>query len=389
MPKCHLSQEFSLSLSKTIPNKTIHYIDKELSGFILEHRTSGAGTWYFRYKNRIGKTKYYRIGSMDSINALLAREQAYHVFTIVRDGGDPHLEIPLRLKDLTIKQFIYEQYLPHIQLKKRSWRLDERILKKYFLPVFTERALSSIKEIEIIVWQNSLPQQKLQASSCNRIISVIKSVFNCAVRWGSLDILHNPCKVLTPFPENLPQTRYLNPKEAQQLIIELKNMGNNKSALALQLLLFTGARKHEILSARWENVYFEERILTVPLSKSGKVRHIPLSDEALKLIQSLPRHKESYWLFPSKNEAKHISSLYRVWDKVRQKLYLQNMRIHDLRHSFASLLVNDGCSLYEVQKILGHRDPRVTMRYAHLTQKSLVEAANRVGKSINISREEL
>ncbi len=236
--------------------------------------------------------------------------------------------------------------------------------------------------MEIVNWQSSLSNQGLQASTCNRIFAVVRSIFNCAVRWGFLDILSNPCRDITPIPENTPHTRYLTKREVRLVIKTLQNMYNNKCALALQLLLYTGARRNEILTARWEHVHLEERILTIPISKSGKAWHIPLSDKALKIIQELKTKQNSPWLFPATNPDEHIKSVFYTWKQVRQKLGLHDVRIHDLRHSFASLLVNEGCSLCEVQKILGHYDPKVTMRYAHLAPSSLIDAANIVGKSI-------
>ncbi len=210
MPSCNLSQEFFEQLLKSKPNKVIHYTDKELIGFLLEYRKTGTGTWYFRYCNEKKKTRYFRVGSTEDMNALLAREGAYRIFSIIRNGGDPEQEIVSKPILLTVENFVTERYLPHIKLKKRSWRVDERILATYLFPEFGERLFHSIKRIEMIAWQNSLPTQNLQATSCNRILSVVKSIFNCAVRWGVLDTLHNPCRDLTPFPEITPSTRYLN-----------------------------------------------------------------------------------------------------------------------------------------------------------------------------------
>ena len=148
-------------------------------------------------------------------------------------------------------------------------------------------------------------------------------------------------------------------------------------AFALRLLLLTGARKSEILKARWENVRLDLRLLTVPLSKSGKPRHLPLSDAAVPVIRALPRGPGCPWLFPGHAPGKPLSDVYLFWDGLRRGLGLADVRIHDLRHTFASFLVNAGHSPYEVQKLLGHSDPRTTMRYAHLGQASLLAAAER------------
>ena len=116
----------------------------------------------------------------------------------------------------------------------------------------------------------------------------------------------------------------------------------------------------------------------MPLSKSGKPRHIPLSDEAIAVIRAIPRQPGNPWLFPGRAPGKPLSDLYLFWNKLRRELGLADVRIHDLRHTFASFLVNAGHSLYEVQKLLGHGDPRTTMRYAHLGQASLLAATETV-----------
>ncbi len=384
MPQCFLSQEFLTYLLRTPPDKIIHYMDKELHGFLLEYRPSGKGTWYFRYRLAKGKTRYHRMGTTQSLCAISAREQAYRIRAIVQNGGDPQQESIMYKPDLTLERFVFERYLPHIQLKKRSWQLDKRVLEKHILPKFGERLLYGIKRIEIMDWLDELRLQGLQPSSCNRMLSVIKTLFSSAVYWGILDVAYNPCKGIRTFFEKIPTTRYLSKNEMLQALCILQEMGDNQKALALQLLIFTGARKSEILNARWEHVHLDERILTVPLAKSGRAHHIPLSDEALKIINILEKGKTSPWLFPGKSGDKPLSSLFDTWNKVRKELKLPKVRIHDLRHSFASMLVTAGSSLYEVQKILGHHNPKVTMRYAHFAQESLVEVANRIGENLQL-----
>ncbi len=151
-------------------------------------------------------------------------------------------------------------------------------------------------------------------------------------------------------------------------------------AKAVKLLLLTGGRKSEILKAQWVHIHLERRFLTVPESKSGKPRHIPPSDAAVAVLRSIPRVPGCPWPFPGRVSGKPLSDIYLFWDKLRRTLGLHDVRIHDLRHTFASMLVNAGHPLYEVQKLLGHSDPCTTMRYAHLGQASLSAAAQTVGR---------
>jgi len=171
----------------------------------------------------------------------------------------------------------------------------------------------------------------------------------------------------------------------QRLLLELDRNHNRQVCNAIKLLLLTGGRKHAILEARWEHVDFANRVLTVPLSKSGKPRHISLSDAAIELLHHLPRLEGVDWVFHKTGTNKPRKSIATAWDAIRKQADIPDVRVHDLRHSFASFLVNQGRSLYEVQRLLGHTNSKTTMRYAHLSQKALVDAANVVGSVVKAS----
>ena len=272
--------------------------------------------------------------------------------------------------------FVSAIYLPHIRLRKRSWQVDERILRQHILPTFGNCPLESIQRASVEIWLHALARQGLAPATCNRILSVFKSLCTLAVSHELL--FHSPCASIQPFRILQLRERHLTADEAHRLMQALKR-SSRQEARALQLLLLTGARKSEILRAKWEYVRLEQRCLTVPLSKSNKPRHITLSDEAVAIIRTLPRRPGCPWLFPGHTPGRPLSDLYLFWDHLRQELGLDDVRIHDLRHTFASILVNAGHSLYEVQRLLGHSDPRTTMRYAHLEQNSLRLAAGTVG----------
>jgi integrase len=278
------------------------------------------------------------------------------------------------LARLTVDHFVSLYYLPYIQPRKRSWAVDKRISRQYISLAFGARALACITRREVEQWMEGLLAGGLAAVTCNRILAVFKSICTLAVRVGIFSMGMTPCTGVQAFKEYTLRERYLSPTEAQKLMRALL-ASNRIEALVIRLLLLTGARKSEILTARWEYIRLDLRLLIVPLSKSGKPRHIPLSDEALAIITSLQRIHGCPWLFPGHNPEKPLSDVFLFWKQLRQELGIPDVRIHDLRHTFASCLVNAGHSLYEVQKILGHSDPKITMRYAHLGQESLLAAA--------------
>lgn len=273
--------------------------------------------------------------------------------------------------------FFSAVYLPHIKLRKRSWRVDERIARQHLSPTFGERKLADIQRYEVEDWLHGLSEKGLAPATCNRILAVLKTVCSLAEMRGLLPAGQSPCAGVSSFKIHTQRERYLSQDEAQRLMRTLEK-SSRLEAFAIRLLLLTGARKSEILRARWENVRLDLRLLIVPLSKSGKPRHILLSNAALEVLQAMPRTLGNPWLFPGHAPGKPLSDLYLFWDKLRSELGLAGVRIHDLRHTFASFLVNAGHSLYEAQKMLGHKDPRTTMRYAHLGQASLLAAAETV-----------
>ncbi|MCH5277221.1 MAG: site-specific integrase [Desulfovibrionaceae bacterium] len=273
--------------------------------------------------------------------------------------------------------FVFNVYLPHIRARKRSWLVDDRIARQHLSPVFGERKLASIRSCEVEDWLCSLAAQGLAPATCNRILAVFKGVCSVAVMRGALAAGRSPCMGVSFLKVREQRECFLTRDDAQRLMRALEQSARPE-AFALRLLLLTGARKSEILKARWEYVRLDLRLLIVPLSKSGRPRHIPLSDAALSVLEAMPR-TDSPWLFPSPRGVKPLSDLFLFWKSLRRSLGLADVRIHDLRHTFASLLVNAGHSLYEVQKLLGHSDPRTTMRYAHLGRDSLMAAAQAVG----------
>ena len=290
---------------------------------------------------------------------------------VKRNSGQPERDT------FNLDGFVSSVYLPYIRLRKRSWRVDERIARQHLSPTFGARELADIQRHEVEDWLHGLSSGGLAPATCNRILAVFKTICSLAVMRGLLLTGQSPCAGVSPFKIHAQRERYLSRDEAQRLMRALEK-SDRPEAFAIRLLLLTGARKSEVLKARWEHVRLDLRLLVVPLSKSGKPRHIPLSDEAIAIMRAIPRQPGNPWLFPGEAPGKPLSDLYLFWNKLRRELGLADVRIHDLRHTFASFLVNAGHSLYEVQKLLGHSDPRTTMRYAHLEQASLVTVAETV-----------
>lgn len=306
------------------------------------------------------------------------------MLTLVHDGGDPKFERH-RFRDVpVVSDFVQDRYLPYVKIHKRSWVTDERLLRNHVLPAFGSLRMSRVMRSDIVEFQHGLLERGYKRGTCNRILVVLKYVYNCAIRWDVLSPGSNPCDGVQMLEDGGACERFLTSGEVRRLFAELDANRNVQVAQIIRLLLYTGARKREILDARWTEIDFERQLLSVPASrsKSKKIRHIPLSDAAIDLLQSLPRYDGLPWVFVNLKTGKPPWSIFNAWNTIRKKAGVPGLRLHDLRHSYASFLVNAGRSLYEVQRLLGHHDPKVTMRYAHLSHQAMLEAVNLVGEAV-------
>jgi integrase len=207
-------------------------------------------------------------------------------------------------------------------------------------------------------------------------------MFNLAIKWETLGVSKNPTQGFPLMPEDNKKERFLTKEEAQILYEKLKLSDNSMLQFIVPMLILTGARKGEVLDARWQDFDFERRSWRIHTTKLGRPRHVPLSDGAVSLLNSMPRIAECEWAFPNPKTKKPYVSIHYSWDTVRKQAGLQDFRLHDARHSFASFLVNAGRTLYEVQHLLGHTQIKTTARYSHLSQDTLLDASNAATRAV-------
>ena len=254
-----------------------------------------------------------------------------------------------------LSDFVQERYLPFAQETKRSWKADERNLDRHILPHLGAYRLNGITTEVLMDWTNTLKLTGLTYSSCFRMFWLLKYVLNCAVRWGVLpsDTAFKAANLPTK-PGRKPVL--LNSVEVLQLLDVLKNYRHRASANAIHLMLLTGASKSEILHARWEDVDFERGTLFTDHTFTGRPHLIPLNNEALKLIQKLPRRDDVPWLFFTRNGTR-LAAITREWYEIRELFGRPELRLQDLRHSFANFLVSIGINQRDLRGILGHYKP--------------------------------
>lgn len=359
------------------------YFDLGCRGLMLEVRPTGRKTYYFRYIDERGVQRQHRIGDARDLGLEAARRVADRLRSRVLDGQNLVEQRAQLRKTPKFGQFVQESYLPFIRSYKRSGQTDESLLNNHLLPCFANRYMDTVttRDVQEFIGERRL---SLKPSSLNRLLIVLRFIYNQALKWETPGVKKNPTAGIRMLRENNKKERYLTVEETQRLYEQLCRSENPSLKYIVSMLILTGARKGEVLESRWEDFDLPKRLWRIPMTKSGEARHVPLSDGVETLLHKIGVKPLGY-VFLNPVTRQPFKSIFNAWNAARTRAGLKDVRIHDLRHSFASLLVNEGRSLYEVQKILGHSQIKTTQRYAHLANQTLVDAANVATRALGAS----
>lgn len=349
---------------------------------MLEVRRGGGKTYYFTYQNYRGKRRYMRIGSASEYALAEAQECAIRHRQSVKDGLDPAEIQAAARKVPTFAQFVEQDFLPHIRTYKRSWVCDVSLLNNHLLPAFGAQYLDAITRRDVQRLITSRLDMGKAPGTCDRMLILTRYIFNLAIKWKVNGVTSNPAKEVDLLKVDNKRERFLSEYEVRRLYDAVLTSDNPMLKYIVPMLLLTGARKREVLDARWEDFDIDNRLWRIPFTKSGRPRTVPMSDGVISLLDTVPRIAGSRNVFPNPDTGKPFISIHYAWDTVRKRAGMQDVRMHDLRHSFASFLINSGRSLYEVQHLLGHTQVKTTERYAHLQQGTLMKAANVVANLV-------
>lgn len=382
--------KFSKKFIDTLPptpadsaSRETEYSDEACTGLRIIVNRAGRKRFLLRY-SMFGKKKAIQIGEYGPFDIKDARMKANELKKMVSNGIDPQSERASMRAVLNLKEFAEKHYLPYAFAHKRTAKNDVSILNLYFYPLWANTRLTEITKQSIQKFVDR-SREKLKPATINRMLTLIHHMLRLACEWGYLS--ENPASGIKKLKENNQRNFFLN---KEQVAIFLKSCDaetkNISAANALKLALFTGMRIGEILNAKWEDLNITEQgaSLFLPHTKAGKSRTVLLNDVAGNILDDQKQYKKAGnpYIFPGRFGSKPMHHPKKAFARIKERTgdgSLTELRIHDLRHSFASILINSGsATLYDVQHLLGHHSPQTTTRYAHLASDRLREVSSNV-----------
>lgn len=379
MPVVQLTPKFITTLQCEPGKSRTEWCDdqKGVRGLYIESRRTapGVGTYYLRYKDEGGTTRHLRLGTTNDISLAQARKLAADKKAEIRQGANPSLARKAEKQTPSLAQFWTEQYAPYCKVRKRSWHTDQLRFNQRLFPTFGDIRLDRITTKQLIDFHSELREvHKLAPATCDHFIKLIRHVFNMAIKWGVVD--KNPATKMSLFNADNKVENVMDEAQLQRLLLVLATHPNRPACRIAMFLLSTGCRLNEALQAEWRQIDWTQKVWRIPAlnSKSKRMRPVPLNGSAMDVLEQV-RNDSPQWVFYNPDTGTHYKGLHNAWYDLRKQSGMPWLRLHDLRHTYASLLVNSGRTLYEVQSLLGHSDSKVTQRYAHMNTETLLWAS--------------
>lgn len=360
--------------------------DDKVKGLGVAVYPAGDKSWLLDYRTKDKKQRRQTLGRADVLHPDTARDMAREILVQVAKGGDPLAEQRIRVAEPTITQ-LEEAFTPeHAKKIAASTQAGNASLwRAHLLPKLGKKKVRELTESDIAGFMDGLEEAPTTANRCIKLLSkAYNHARKNAGKWGWPAIDKNPCRGAELYPENKVE-RYLSKEELQRFMAALETWPvtptQRRYAAMLRLLLLTGCRRGEIATARWGMVDFKEALLRLPDSKTG-AKDVHLPPEAVEILKELRLTTNSEWVIEGDTAQTPISGFSKLWSAFLAHAHISGLRMHDLRHNFASFAVDAKLSLTEIGGLMGHKSAQTTKRYAHLMLESGRKASSAVAAAI-------
>lgn len=351
--------------------------DTQMRGLGIRIFPTGTKSFVVRYE-KCGRTIIKAIGRFGAITVEIARKVAQSKLGEHAFGKNPFAEEEKLAKRVPLKKLCDEYLSRYAKPHKKSWRNDEARIKRYIKEYWPNRYVQEISNSDVIKLHFQI--SKTAPYEANRTIEMLSVMFRLAIQWGYY-IGDNPAKGIKHNKEQK-RDRWITPDEMKNLAAALEKEKNIYVAKAVWLYLYTGARKSELLKAKWKDVDWERRELRFVDTKNGETHYVPLSEPALKILKDLPRVEGNDHMFPGGVEGAAFVNLTKAWSRIRTEAKVKDVRLHDLRRTVGSWFAQSGNSLHLIGKVLNHKNPATTAIYARFGQDVVRQALEDHGKKI-------
>ena len=356
--------------------------DRELAGFGVRVYASGRKVYVVQTRGPTGRVKRVTIGRDVKVTAEKARRKAAEIIDRVRRGEDP---FPAPAAPEPTVAELAERYMKaHVAVncKPGTAEVFRRVLDLYILPELGALKVSAVERSHVSDLHFKMRDKPYQA---NQTVSVLAKMLKLAEAWGMAPPRQSPCRKVKRYKEHR-RERFLTPEEYRALgrvLDEAEASGRflPSGIAAIRLLVLTGCRKNEIVTLRWDDIDRTAGEIRLRDAKTG-ARRIPLTPAVERVLAGIPRIEGNPWVIAGQNEGDHLKNLDQIWLRLRPRAGLGDVRIHDVRHSYASRALAVGESLPLIGRLLGHRKVTTTARYAHLARDTERASAAKVGGSI-------
>ena len=355
--------------------------DQAITGFVLEVRPSGGKTYYLRYRDQHGKQRQHKIGDATAISFDKAKAAAQKIRARIVFGENPTEDRKALRQIPTLAEFVRDAYIAHMAATRRNHAPSISFLNIHVLPKFGALHMDQITTQSITDAYHDMRKRGYAQSHCNCLPSTLKVIFNYAKKRKVPGVDSNPAvdvKVASP----VLRQRFLSLEEIDRLRVAIEQSQNPQLKHIVNLLLLLCCRKRELLDAKWTDFDMERRNWHIPMSKSGKARNVPLSSAVLNLLAELPRWPGCPWVIPNPSTLQPFVSFYFSWNEARKRAGLEDVTVHTLRHSGASHLLSAGADVVTVSKVLGHSTIRMSERYLHIGNPTLLRSIEALGNLV-------